>query len=116
MLRFGIVGVASTLLHYGIYLALLCWMPANIAYATGYILAFFFNFWATSRFTFRVAPSWKALIGMSGAHAVNFVLHMVLLNLFLWIGIPESWAPAPVYAIAIPVNFILVRFAFKTKP
>lgn len=50
---------------------------------------------------------------MGGAHAVNYGLHMVLLNVFLALGLPEVWAPAPVFAIAIPVNFLLVRFVFK---
>jgi len=30
-------------------------------------------------------------------------------------GIPKPLAPIPVFAIAIPVNFLLVRFVFKRK-
>jgi len=52
---------------------------------------------------------------MAGAHGVNYLLHMVLLNLFIWIGVRQEFAPLPVFAIAIPVNFILVRFVFKHK-
>jgi putative flippase GtrA len=52
---------------------------------------------------------------MAGAHAVNYLLHMVLLNLFLWLGMSNELAPLPVFAIAIPVNFLLVRFVFKHK-
>lgn len=55
------------------------------------------------------------MIGMGGAHAVNYALHIILLNLFLFIGIPAIWAPFPVFAIAIPINFILVRFVFKHR-
>jgi putative flippase GtrA len=40
---------------------------------------------------------------------------MVLLNLFLWLGMSNELAPLPVFAIAIPVNFLLVRFVFKHK-
>ena len=114
-IRFGIVGVLATALHYGIYYLLLHYINVNIAYTTGYILSFIANFYLTSFFTFGTHPSWKKLIGMGSAHLVNYLLHMGLLNLFLFLGISKTWAPLPVFIIAIPVNFILVRFVFKHK-
>jgi len=115
IIRFGIVGVTCTLLHYGIYYLLQLIIEVNVAYTLGYALSFVANFWLTARFTFGTGPSWKKLFGMSGAHAVNYLLHIMLLNLFIHIGIAQQWAPIPVFAIAIPVNFILVRFVFKSK-
>lgn len=111
--RFCIVGGVATALHYGLYWLLMQYINVNVAYAVGYILSFILNFYLTAIFTFKVAPSIKNALGMGGAHLVNFLLHMGLLNLFLFIGVAEKWAPIPVYAIAIPVNFILVRFVFK---
>lgn len=113
--RFGIVGVLATVLHYGIYFLLQRCINVNVAYTAGYVLSFIANFYATSYFTFGTAPSWKKLFGMGAAHGINYLLHIVLLNLFLWWGIPKVWAPFPVFAIAIPVNFLLVRFVFKHK-
>lgn len=113
--RFGIVGGCCTALHYGIYYVLQLAINVNIAYTLGYALSFIANFYLTSWFTFGTSPSWKKLFGMGGAHAVNYVLHIVLLNLFIQLGIAQEWAPVPVFAIAIPVNFILVRFVFKHK-
>ena len=113
--RFGIVGGVCTALHYGIYFLLQMAINVNIAYTVGYLLSFVVNFYLTSYFTFGSAPSWKKLFGMAGSHGVNYLLHMVLLNLFLWIGVGAKWAPLPVFAIAIPVNFILVKFVFKNK-
>lgn len=113
--RFGIVGAIATALHYGIYYLLQPYINVNIAYTTGYIISFIVNFYLTSYFTFDTSPSWKKLIGMGGAHAINYLLHIALLNLFLFIGISKVWAPLPVFAIAIPVNFLLVRFVFKHK-
>lgn len=115
IIRFGIVGVIATVLHYGIYYLLQIYINVNIAYTTGYVLSFIANFYLTSYFTFGTTPSWKKLLGMGGAHAVNYFLHIVLLNTFLYLGIRKAWAPFPVFAIAIPVNFILVRFVFKHK-
>lgn len=114
-IRFGIVGVAATALHYGIYYLLQPYINVNIAYTTGYALSFIANFYLTSYFTFGTKPSWRKLMGMGGAHIVNYLLHMALLNLFLFMGITKTWAPVPVFAIAIPINFLLVRFVFKHK-
>jgi putative flippase GtrA len=113
--RFGVVGVMATAFHYALYYLLLPWLGSNIAYAAGYLLSFVANFYLTAYFTFHSAPSWRKLVGMGGAHGVNFVLHLVLLNVFLWLGVGERWAPLPVFAIAIPVNFILVRWVFTPK-
>ena len=114
-IRFALVGGLATLLHYGIYLALQRFIQVDLAYTIGYLISFIANFYLTAYFTFRSAPSWKKLFGMGGAHAVNYLLHISLLNLFLWIGISKPLAPIPVFAIAIPVNFVLVRFVFKRK-
>ena len=114
MLRFVVVGVLATLLHYGLYYALMYVVWATMAYAAGYVLSFVFNFFATAYFTFRTTPTWKRLAGMLGAHGINFLLHMVLFQLFLWAGISKTLVPLPVYAIAVPVNFLLVRYVFKS--
>ena len=113
--RFGIVGVVATATHYGIYYLLQPHINVNIAYTTGYALSFIANFYLTSYFTFGTNPSWRKLMGMGGAHLVNYLLHLALLNLFLFMGITKTWAPVPVFAIAIPINFLLVRFVFKHK-
>ena len=114
-IRFGIVGIIATVLHYGIYYWLQNYLPVNLAYTLGYVISFIANFYLTAYFTFGSSPSWTKLIGMGGAHAINYLLHMVLLNLFLWLGVSKTLAPVPVFAIAIPVNFLLVRFVFKSK-
>lgn len=90
-------------------------MGANAAFTIAYLLSFVVNFYLTSYFTFGTSPSWGKLAGMGGAHLVNYLLQIGLLNLFLWIGVEEQWATLPVYAIAVPVNFILVRFVFVRK-
>lgn len=114
-IRFALVGILATALHYELYYLLQTLINVNIAYATGYLLSFIVNFYLTAYFTFGTRPSWKKAVGFSGAHLVNFLIHMLLLNLFLWAGISQTWAPLPVFAIAIPVNFILIRFVFKHK-
>ena len=112
-IRFGIVGVLATAIHYGIYLLLDLVIPANPSYAVGYVVSFLCNFYLSSRFTFRKKASVKKGAGFALSHLVNFGLHMGLLNLFLYLGVADMWAPIPVYCICIPVNFILVRLVFN---
>jgi putative flippase GtrA len=112
-LRFGIVGIIATAIHYGIYYLLLSVLNVNVAYTIGYVVSLCCNFYLTSRFTFRSKATVKKGVGFGLSHAINFALHMILLNVFLYLGLSEAWAPIPVYCICIPVNFLLVKFAFN---
>ena len=118
-IRFVIVGVIATGIHYGIYLLLIHCVKTdgafwtNMAYAIGYIISWFCNLWLTAHFTFRESVSLGRGVGFAICHAVNFGLHLLFLNLFLWMGIPKNWAPIPVYCIVVPINFVLVRTVFK---
>ena len=114
-IRFVIVGILATALHYGIYFLLQRFINVNIAYTLGYALSFIANFYLTAYFTFGKKPSWSKAFGFGGAHLFNYLLHIGLLNTVLWLGLSKTLAPIPVFAIAIPVNFLLVRFVFKRK-
>ena len=122
-IRFAFVGVIATGIHYGIYL-LLVWLNdigeeetlyTNIAYSIGYIIAWFCNFYLSAHFTFKSNTSVKRGIGFALSHGLNYLLHLLFLNFFLWIGISETWAPIPVFCIVIPINFVLVRYVFRSK-
>lgn len=113
ILRFGIVGVVATVLHYVIYWILQHWINVNVAYTIGYFLSFIANYFLSAQFTFREKTTTRNGIGFAGAHLFNYLFQMVLLNIFLWLGVSKALAPLPVYCIAVPVNFILVRMVFK---
>ena len=122
-IRFAIVGALATAIHYGLYL-LIVWandigedetLYTNIAYSIGYVVAWCANFYLSAHFTFQSNTSLKRGIGFALSHGVNYVLHLIFLNLFLWIGLSETIAPIPVFCIVIPINFILVRYVFTSK-
>lgn len=112
-------------LHYAIYLALLWVMGidwnaargadwrATLAYTVGYAIALGVNMWLTARFTFKEKLSVKRGGGFLVSHAINYILEVGLLNLFLAMHFTEWLSPLLALLIAVPVNFILVRFAFK---
>lgn len=113
-IRFGIVGILATAIHYGIYIVLNYIMPLWIAYSLGYGLSFLCNFYLSSVFTFKSKTSVKKGVGFGISHAINYLLHISLLSLLLKLGINEQLAPIPVFAIVIPINFLLIRFVFKS--
>lgn len=112
-IRFGLVGVLATSLNYGIYLLLIIHLSINTSYTIGYILSFALNFLFTAHFTFKTKPSLKKGIGFGISHLINYGLQLSLLNLFIQLHISKSIAPIPVYLIAVPINFLLVRHVFK---
>jgi putative flippase GtrA len=113
--RFAIVGLIATGIHYGIYYLLNLFINVNVAYTIGYLVSWFVNLYLTAYFTFKSTLSFKKGVGFAASHLVNYVLHMLFLNLFLAFGVSEEIAPLFVFAIVIPINFLLVRFVFKSK-
>ena len=98
-LRFCINGVIAASIHYGIYYLLQLWTDVNIAYTAGYLISFVYNFIATNYFTF--------------SHGVNYFLHIVLFNLFLFLGVHRLVAPPLVMGVAMLVQFTILKLVFS---
>ncbi len=113
MIRFSVVGVLITVIHYVVYWLLQLVMNINIAWTAGYIVGFIVNYYLSARYIFREKTTAENGAGFGGAHLVNYFLQMGLLNFFVWMGLSAEMAPVGVYAVSIPVNFLLVRFVFK---
>lgn len=115
LIRFGVVGTIATAIHYGLYWLLAHWIDYNAAYTVGYAVSFVLNFILSSVFTFRSRATVRRGVGFILAHFCNYLIQIVLLNLFIGLGVNEDLAPVPVFAISIPVNFLMVRFVFESK-
>lgn len=113
--RFVITGGLATAIHYGIYFMLVGFINTSVAFSIGYFLSFIFNYFMSARFTFKKKTSAKNGLGFCCAHLFNYLLQVILLNVFLHLGVHKTCAPIPVYCISIPVNFLFVRFVFKGK-
>ena len=113
IVRFGIVGIFAVAIHYGVYWLLQRWINLNVAYTTGYIVSFIVNYFLSARFTFREQTSARNGAGFASAHIFNYFLQLGLFNFFLWVGIHRLVAPFAVLLIAVPTNFLIVRFVFK---
>ncbi len=115
IIRFGIVGIIATIIHYGIYLALNLIIVSWIAYSIGYGISFLGNFYLSNRFTFKTKPTFKKGVGFGLSHFINYLLQVILLSVFIKLGMPDKYAPIPVFCIAVPINFLMVRFVLKSK-
>ena len=100
--RFILVGILATATHYGIYFFLCVLMLPAIAYTIGYVISFILNFYLSNIFTFNTKPTVRKGIGFGISHFVNYLLHIGLLSL-------------PVFALVVPVNFLLVRLVLKSE-
>ena len=122
-LRFAVVGVIATVLHYGIYAGLYYLFTNytelredwayNISYTLGYVLSLIANIFLSFRWSFRTQFTWLKTVKFLGCHVINYFLHIIFLNLFIWIGIHPLISPVLVYCIVVPINLLLVRRALK---
>ncbi len=94
-IRYCTVGTLAAGIHYGVYYLLQEYEMTNlnIAYTIGYVTSFICNFFLTSYFTFRSNPSLKRALGFGGSHLVNYLIHMGLFNLFLYLNVDQEIAP-----------------------
>lgn len=144
--RFFVVGVAATLVHWGVYVGLnellglseADALALSVTYSVGYAVSFVGNYLASLRWTFRTRGSVGKGAGFALSHAVNYGMHVGLLNLFLYWGVghvmvrtlqalvpglvqvfpllgsADALLPLPVFCVVVPINFLMVRF-FLTR-
>ena len=111
--RFGFVGVGSTLFTYFIYFLLDDILNPSIAYVIGYVAGIIVNYIFNTLFTFKTNYSVKKVTWFLICHGMNLALSLALLNAFVFWGVPKDFAPIPMYAICIPINFFMVRYFLK---
>ena len=87
--------------------------PTISANTLAYLVSFAFNYIASTRFTFRVKATTKRGMGFALSHLVNYTMQTLLLQVFLFVGMPKQWALIPVFCVCVPVNFLLVRFFLR---
>lgn len=113
MIRFIVVGILATAIHYGIYFLFSLIINVTIAYSIGCIISFIANYILTTHFTFNVKPNTGNSVGFAICHAINWLLQLLLLNAFLYLGIHRSIAPFPTLAICVPINFFMIKFVMN---
>lgn len=115
IVRFIIVGSSAAAIQYATYMLLIYWLQPLIANTIAYLISFTFNYIASTHYTFRVKSTTKRGAGFVFSHIINYLLQSGCLKLFLWLGFSKQIALIPMFAICVPINFLLVRFFLRKK-
>ncbi len=123
LIRFIAVGGFATVLQYGMYIVFLMAVGTTPVVSTliSYAISFIANFFLSSYFTFRSNPNAKKGLAFTMSHLINMGMQTGLVAIFTGlvaifkgvVGLILALLPA--LAICVPVNFILVRYAFTAK-
>lgn len=112
LVRYGLVGVASNLAGYLVYLSLTAFvlppkLTMTLLYATGALISFFGN----RRFTFRYQGSlFKASVAYAGVHFFGWALNYALLYIFSdRLGYPHQLVQAIAIFVVAAYLFVAMR-------
>ena len=129
--KFGLVGVTSTAVSYGInILVLKLLQPYHLSwdYVAGNVVAFvlsvLWSFYWNNKYVFRKGEGQKRNLGKAllKTYVAYGLTGIVLANVLSWVwinvfGISKYVAPLVNLVISIPLNFIINKFwAFRTQP
>lgn len=123
-IKFGIVGVSNTLIHYFTYLiCIFIGCHYLIASVIGFMVSVINAFYWNNKYVFvqkenATRSLWQAFLKTFLSYAgTGLVLENVLLVIWVRIlHVPEAIAPLVTLLITIPINFILNKFwAFKDR-
>ena len=129
--KFGLVGVTSTAVSYGInILVLKLLQPYHLSwdYVAGNVVAFvlsvLWSFYWNNKYVFRKGEGQKRNLGKAllKTYVAYGLTGIVLANVLSWVwinvfGISKYVAPLVNLVISIPHNFIINKFgAFRTQP
>lgn len=116
VIRFAMVGGFCTVLQYGLYVVFVhaVKVPAVVSTIISYAISFVVNFFLSSFFTFKSDPNAKKGLAFTLSHLINMGMQTGFVAIFKGIVGP-TLALLPALGICVPLNFFMVRFAFKGK-
>ncbi len=116
LFRFVLVGGFATVLQYSLYVVFVKVIGVSAVLSTiiSYALSFIANFFLSSYFTFKSNPNAKKGAAFTMSHIVNMGLQTGFVAIFKGV-VGSTLALLPALVICVPVNYLLVRFAFTSK-
>lgn len=114
ILRFCIVGGVATILQYGVYVTFVDAVGVKAVPSTliSYAISFILNYFLSTYFTFHKKPTTQNMLGFVCSHAINMGMQTGMVAIFKGI-VGNTLALLPALAICIPLNYLMVRFAFN---
>ncbi len=116
-IRFFAGGVATTVVSYAAYLALLQFMPYQRAYFVAYVLGIAVAYVINSVLVFRVPLSRGRFIVYPLIYLFQYAVQAGLLAIGVEVvGLPVKLAPLAVIVLMIPVSYVLNRLVLGRSP
>lgn len=114
IIRFCLVGGFATVLQYGVYVVFVEAVGVKAVPSTliSYAISFIFNYLLSSYFTFQKKPNAQNMLGFITSHAINMGMQTGIVAIFKGI-VGNTLALLPAFAICIPLNYLMVRYAFN---
>lgn len=114
ILRFCIVGGMATAVQYGVYVVFVDAVGVKAVPSTmiSYAISFVFNYILSTYFTFHKKPNTHNMVGFICSHAINMGMQTGIVAIFKGI-VGNTLALLPAFAICIPLNYLMVRYAFN---
>ena len=112
-IKFGVVGISSTVIALCIYYSMLYFGVAYIvANIISWLISVFNTFYWNHRFVFKNNKTWfQSLIKTYVSYGASFVACSILLVIFVEIcHISDKIAPLLTLAMSIPVNYIMNKY------
>ncbi len=116
IIRFCLVGGFCTCLQYGVYVVFVnaVKVPAVVSTMISYVISFIANFFLSSNFTFHSKANAGRGLAFTISHLINMGMQIGLVAIFKGI-VGRTLALLPALAICVPLNYVMVRFAFKSN-
>ncbi|MDY6054451.1 GtrA family protein [Micrococcus sp.] len=117
LVRFGITGVANTLVNYLTYRLFLLVVNYQVANLVAWAVAVTFSFFMNARFTFRTRPTWSKFVRYPATSLVNLLFtsvgSLIAVNLF---HADQRYITLIMGILAIPATYALTKFILKDPP
>lgn len=126
-LIFCIIGVLNTLVHLGVYNAIInipLWKISTmvvIGNTLAFIVASLFSYWANAKFTYKKTTAKLSFFLAMLTFVIRLLISDLLIHLFTLLIEKEGWhfllpwAPIPATAILIPLQFLVFNRIFLPK-
>ena len=115
-IRFVGTGVVNTAVGYGVYLALLSFLPYLVAYAIAYVVGIAFSYLLMTRFVFDAPRRWSTALRFPAVYIVQYLMNSAVIYVLVErFGVAPFAAALVAIALSVPVTFVLARTILRDR-
>jgi len=114
--RFVLAGGVNTAITYGLYLALLPFLPYQASYTAAYVVGIVIAYLFNRNLVFLSHRGVRSVVLLPVVYLAQYLVS--LLVLWLWIdraGLSARLGPIIVIAVTVPLTYLLSREIFSSK-